>query len=69
MSFPLWRGFAPVVAFGLLGLFFCYQLEKVLIDRYPLRKPEPSVPYYMCRHLFPLITDHGKFHKCYREGV
>jgi len=52
-------------------------MEQFLIDRAPLeeivvtveRLPELPVPYYLCAHLYPLITDHGKFMKCYREGA
>ena len=67
------KGFAPVVAFALLGLFFTYQLRAILIDRQPLemivvtaeKKPVFPIPYYLCKHYYPLITQHGAFMRCY----
>ena len=80
IDLPLWRGLGPFVALALVALFFTWgylSMKQELIKRRPLEEivitsvklPELPVPYYLCRHLYPLITQHGQMMKCYREGV
>jgi len=69
-----WYFLAAITAFFTWGY---WSMEQFLIDQYPLEEivvtvekiPELPVPYYLCKHLYPLITQHGQMMKCYREGV
>ena len=57
-----------------IGMAGTSWLSNTLIDRAKLepiivtvtKKPEPPIPYYLCKHRYPLISQHGDFMRCYR---